>query len=68
MIAIISLALVLASVTGMFPTPSCWIRGDPADLELRISRLDSVTTALGQDPWRSSGYASSPPGGTRSTW
>jgi hypothetical protein len=49
MIAIISLALVLASVTGMFPTPSCWIRGDPADLELRISRLDSVTTALGQD-------------------
>lgn len=29
--------------------PSCWIRGDPADLEIRISPLDSATVALGGD-------------------
>jgi hypothetical protein len=49
MIAVISLTLVLASATVMAPSPPCWVREDPADLELRISRLDSATTTLGQD-------------------
>lgn len=26
--------------------PPCWVRGDRADLDLRISRLDSISTAL----------------------
>lgn len=29
--------------------PGCWVRVDPADLELRISPLDSATVALGGD-------------------
>jgi len=41
MIALLSLALVAS--------PACWIRGDRADLDVRISRLDSAITTLGTD-------------------
>ena len=41
MIAI--LLLVLAA------PPDCWVRGDRADLDVRISRLDSSITTLGTD-------------------
>lgn len=36
-------------VPGGDQVPPCWIRIDPADLELRISPLDSATVALGGD-------------------
>lgn len=36
-------------VLGGVQVPPCWIRGDPADLEIRISPLDSATVALGGD-------------------
>jgi len=49
MIAVLSLALAVASVNGTFVSPACWIRGDRADLDVRISRLDSVITTLGTD-------------------
>lgn len=44
-----------ASVGAAMPAPEvsqdphCWIRIDPADLELRISPLDSATVTLGGD-------------------
>jgi hypothetical protein len=46
--------LLLLSVVLALPTasPACWIRDDPADLELRISPLDSITTVLGTDTIR----------------
>jgi hypothetical protein len=31
------------------PPPACWLRDDPADLELRISRFDSASTVLDAD-------------------
>ena len=37
--------LLLALVTS----PPCWIRGERADLDVRISRLDSAITTLGID-------------------
>ena len=49
MLAVLSLALAVASVNGTFASPACWIRGDRADLDTRISRLDSVITTLGSD-------------------
>ncbi len=39
---------VVLTVSPPLPPP-CWIRDDPADLELRISRFDSATTTLGRD-------------------
>ena len=41
MIAILLLALAAS--------PDCWVRGDRADLDVRISRLDSAITTLGSD-------------------
>ena len=49
MLVILSLALAVASVNGTFASPACWIRGDRADLDVRVSRLDSVITTLGTD-------------------
>lgn len=40
-IAVVSLALAAS--------PPCWVRGERADLNVRISRLDSVITTLGTD-------------------
>ncbi|MFW6193251.1 MAG: DUF2911 domain-containing protein [Gemmatimonadota bacterium] len=42
-------AALLATTAGLEAQPAdgCWIRGDPADLELRISRLDSASVELG---------------------
>ena len=40
-IAVVSLALAAS--------PPCWVRGERADLDVRISRLDSVITTLGTD-------------------
>lgn len=36
-----------AAAPGASPAPGCWIRGEPEDLELRISRLDSARVELG---------------------
>lgn len=44
MIALLSLALAAA--------PACWIRGERTDLDVRISRLDSVITTIGTDTLR----------------
>ena len=44
MIAILLLALAAS--------PDCWVRGDRADLDVRISRLDSAITTLGTDTVR----------------
>jgi len=41
MIALLSLALAAS--------PACWIRGERTDLDVRISRLDSVITTIGTD-------------------
>ena len=49
MIALLSLALVVASVDAPSASPACWIRGDRAELDIRISRLDSVITTIGTD-------------------
>lgn len=40
-----ALAIVAPPVAGQ-TTPSCWIRGDPGDLELRASPFDSTEVAL----------------------
>jgi len=42
-------ALLLALTLSPSAPPPCWIRGDPADLQLRISPLDSAVTTLGAD-------------------
>ncbi len=42
------LTAVALTVTPLSPPP-CWIRDDPADLELRISPLDSAMTTLDAD-------------------
>lgn len=49
MIALLSLALAVASVNAPSAWPACWIRGERTDLDVRISRLDSVITTLGTD-------------------
>jgi len=49
MLVILSLALAVASVNATSASPACWIRGDRADLDVRVSRLDSVITTLGTD-------------------
>jgi len=43
------LVSVVAISVGSSEPPPCWLRDDPADLELRISRLDSTSTVLGAD-------------------
>lgn len=41
--------LLLVLAVGATAPPPCWIRGNPADLELRISPLDSAVAVLGGD-------------------
>lgn len=40
------IAIVLLALAA---SPPCWVRGERADLDVRISRLDSVITTLGTD-------------------
>lgn len=42
-------ALLVALTLSTSAPPPCWVRGNPVDLDLRISPLDSAVTTLGAD-------------------
>lgn len=44
--ALVILFLFPAAAAGQQSEPGCWVRGDPADLELRVSPFDSAAVAL----------------------